>query len=917
MQEINSHITIPKHVESRDDLDYSFLREKGIEYIEQLASDLWTDYNSHDPGITILEMLAYAITDLGARIEMPIQNILTPDNSTSTSYKEQFYDAREILPSNPVTATDYRKLFIDIKGVKNCWLSPYRKTVYFDSMNNTLSYNRDDFKNSDSSFISEFTLKGLYSILVDFDNLNPDGLLNESEINTIKEGIYDKIAEKFHENRNLCEDLVKITEVETHPIAICASIEIYPYIDEELVHAKVVHAIDNYLSPSVMFYSFRQMVEKGYSTDQIIDGPLLENGFIDNKELKEAELRTEVRLSDIINIIMNIEGVKVIKDIIIKDCNKIDDKGESWVICVDNNKKPVSCSHSAYSYYKGVLPVNLNKAMVRKYKSELEKEDIGLQEQARYDLEPRIPNGKYFDIGNTTTIQNDFPDTYGIGQNGLPESVSEGRKVMAKQLKGYLLFFDQILASYFAHLRNVKDYLTVKRTEKVGNTEDSPTYFTQVVKDIKDFDLLVNDYPDKDDLLTESLFEKLDKKTERKNQILDHLIARFAERFSDYTFLMKQLYGSESSKITLHTKEAFISNYDKTGLERGSAFNYYRQPEDNLWNSENVSGAEKRIARLTGIKDLRRRDLSKTPVELYKFSDSDGKTVYRWRIRDQVKKIVLTATENYHNTIMAENELAKTVLKVIETNKEIIKRGFEDISIEDETIIGNFQVQQSSMGNYSFNVIDTEANPNSSKWVIARHYIYYGSLDKLKKAMLSLVDFMTNIFSEEGMFLVEHILLRPDVTSEKVPLKQFMTVCDNKKGECTPADPYSFRVTIILPGWTYRFSNKIYREYLENLIREELPAHVLARICWIGYRENYPTSNENDMVMFERALHEYLLFKTDSGQAQNEDRLIDLIENMNRLNSIYPSGRLFDCDNENEDSDGMIVLGRTNIGNIK
>ena len=59
MPEIIKHITIPKKVESGDDLDFSFLRAKGLEYIEQLAGPLWSDYNSHVSLITILKMLAY------------------------------------------------------------------------------------------------------------------------------------------------------------------------------------------------------------------------------------------------------------------------------------------------------------------------------------------------------------------------------------------------------------------------------------------------------------------------------------------------------------------------------------------------------------------------------------------------------------------------------------------------------------------------------------------------------------------------------------------------------------------------------------------------------------------------------------------------------------------------------------------
>jgi hypothetical protein len=76
MSDLSTNTSIPKHVETNDDLDFSFLRKKGLEYIEKLSGNLWTDYNTHDPGVTMLEMLCYALTDLGMRMEMPLENIL-------------------------------------------------------------------------------------------------------------------------------------------------------------------------------------------------------------------------------------------------------------------------------------------------------------------------------------------------------------------------------------------------------------------------------------------------------------------------------------------------------------------------------------------------------------------------------------------------------------------------------------------------------------------------------------------------------------------------------------------------------------------------------------------------------------------------------------------------------------------------
>ena len=122
MSVVNKHISIAKNVSTEDDLDFAYLRKIGIQYLEQFGGKLWTDFNAHDPGITILEMLSYAITDLGMRIDMPIEDILSSEDPAKDIHS-QFFKASEVLPTSPVTEQDYRKLFIDLDGVKNCWLS--------------------------------------------------------------------------------------------------------------------------------------------------------------------------------------------------------------------------------------------------------------------------------------------------------------------------------------------------------------------------------------------------------------------------------------------------------------------------------------------------------------------------------------------------------------------------------------------------------------------------------------------------------------------------------------------------------------------------------------------------------------------------------------------------------------------------
>lgn len=918
MSEVNKHITLPKNVASGDDLDYAFLRQKGQEYIEQLSGNIWTDYNEHDPGTTILEMLCYAITDLGARISMPLENILTPPEGEG-SVADQFFRATQILPSKPVTEADYRKLFIDIEGVKNCWLKKFEKTVYVDCKNDALSYNEKDFAAVDKEDHRNFILNGLYRIIVDFD----EQILEEAEDPEEKKAaIISEITDLYHKNRNLCEDLVTVDEIETFPVQVCASIEVETEADEELVHAKVLRAIDSYFSPDLYFHSLQEMLKRGYKSEEIFEGPLLSHGFIDPVELANAKLRKEVRLSDLIQSIMNIDGVKLIRDISISKCDSNSDTEtkDEWLVCIPDDQKPARCNLSAFSYYKSVLPVNINSKRVKAYLEEIKEKERSQQELASMGMDIPVPQGEYLSTGETTTIQNDFPETYGIGQVGLSANASSARRAQAKQLKAYLLFFDQVFASYFAHLNKVKDILSVDNSL-------AQTYFTQAVSDVRDLAEIADDYPDNEELLTEKLLSELDDNISRKNKLLDHLLARFAEKFSEYSFLMKELYGAFADQSILDAKQVFLSEYGERvningeivnkGISnwRGSAFNYYQRKPNELWNTENVAGAQKRIARLCGVKDFSRRNLSSSFVEVYDLVDSDGEKVYRWRIRDKEGLAVLSATFNYKAPRFAQAEMYEAVVKVVESDPEQVVQAFQKV-IKDEAEVENFEIQRAESGKYSFDVINTNADPQSTDRIIARQYLYYDTQEELKNAILELIRFLRKDFNEEGMFIVEHILMRPDVTGNSGLQDQFMPVCTDGCENCEPIDPYSYRVTVVLPGWTYRFGNMDFRNFMEELIRKELPAHVLARVCWIGERAGTVEDEKNDMVQFEKHYKAFLLAKTKSGQAQKKEILRNLIETLTQLNSIYPTGRLIDCDDEEDSLKGRIILGRTNIGNL-
>ncbi len=929
-------ITIPRAIAQDPSINYHLLRDEGLKHIEQLAAKLWTDYNTHDPGITMMEMLCYAITDLGLRIDLPIEDILAEEKYNLRKMHEQFHSALEILPSAPITERDYRKLFIHIKGIKNAWLELHQPTVY-------LNYREQPPLLSYQPFVvpheqtSQFDLKGIYNIIIE-----PEATVEEADYEALKA----KVVDVFHRNRNLCEDLNEVRVVDRQRIAVCAEIELEPNADAEAVHAEILFQIQQYFTPAVPFHTLKEMLEKKKTSDEIFQGPLfkrnlfnnpdfvrrfLQNeaignlvadfrdflesldippallddpeaneveirqqayeacffyGFIDNDELDAAKLRQEVRTSDLIRIIMEIEGVRFVKDIYLDYCQNIENDGSQeisgdqteWRLCIDPGHQPILCADkTVINYYKDVLLLQLNKA---------ESEHIlnGLNEAAKAEREAvgiedlPMPVGSYKNVSSYDSIQNDFPDTYGINQSGLPDHVSNARRAQAKQLKAYLLFFDQILANYFAQLGRAKDLLAADDSLK-------QSYFTQAVKDIrgvKDIYRNFSDYTDWNNRLEVDLAQ-LDNYHERKHQLLDHLLARFAEQFNDYVFLMHELYGKYIEDTLIRQKVTFLREYPEISARRAAAFDYYHEAAG-MWNTYNVSGLQHRLARLGGFRDYQRRNFSGVDYEIYQENDPDFISEYRWRVFNDDGKILLSSSMHYHDKDAAIEELSLCIVKAGDP--------------------GNYEVRPAEDATFHFVLLDGDGE------VIGRRIEYFATEAEATTAMNETAAFLSGkTLTVEGMYLIEHLLLRP--RDEAAPSADFMPICVEPNFDyCKPLDPYSFRISVILPGWTQRLSRTEFRQFMEKLIRLESPAHILARICWIGREQ---------MEAFEAMYRAWLESRFDEGLSEVERQQIqnDFIELLSQLYTIYPTGRLHDCvDEGSEEEDNPIILNRTNLGTL-
>ncbi|HEX3045705.1 MAG TPA: LamG-like jellyroll fold domain-containing protein [Bacillota bacterium] len=430
------------------------LREEGLKHLQALSGHIWTDFDVHDPGVTILETLCYAITDLNSRLSRNIADLLADSGALADG--RQFFSPREILTINPVTLNDYRKLLIDIPGVRNAWLFPAidaDPTLYYDKDNNALLY---DYA-PDSERI---TLNGLYRVYIEKDNdyMEKDPVTNEPQPLDDSE-LQRRVEVKLHAHRNLGEDFVEVNIMEQETISVFTDIQISDDIENfNEVAAQLYYDLKYFISPRVKQYSLKRMFQKGKSIEQIFNGPSLENGFIDEDELGSGEKRKELHTSDLIRIIMTHPEVKDVRNLFISNVlsPEMNDKKE-WALVVDDSKaliiEPFNSSRIRLFKNESMCPVD--PTTVTNLVLDLEERSkLQMFDDPALDLVE--PLGNASNLTNYQPLANKLPSVYGIGETGLPSTASAKRRAQAKQLKAYLLFFEQILVNYLRQLDSFK-----------------------------------------------------------------------------------------------------------------------------------------------------------------------------------------------------------------------------------------------------------------------------------------------------------------------------------------------------------------------------------------------------------------------------------------------------------------------------
>lgn len=849
----NLSVKTPEEVDDISNID--FLKRKGVEHLQSLSGTQWTDYNIHDPGITVLETLCFALTELGYRSKYSIEDLLQPSIRQKEKRNSNF-PAHKILSSSPVTESDFRKIILEIEGINNIEIVPSQKKTEFN---------------------------GVFDIYIELQNQYS----SKSEEVSIERLVRDSLSL----NRLLCTSFDQVFFFRNDPVVLDLEIELIKKIEPSDFLYKLVSLLEGYFSPAPHFKTLDELLEKKISVDEIYNGPLMDNGFIQSSELGSSVLRKHVYTSDILNIVMSLDGVHHTKKLKLRndngdDFNWIYEVKEGRVPRLDIKNSQVSITHKG-KHSQTFLLKDYFSEMVS-FKSRLKRA------HKKNHLSP--PKGEFRDLKEYYSITNDFPEVYGLSSVGMPEGSGLSEQASTRQLRVYLMFFDQIMVNYFAQLDHIKDLFSIEdieTTNAVQVLEGFPGIhfvykpfldeYIQRHVNLDDEGEVKKEWKKYINSRSNEIAEFIGESKEdlhlfqvRRNKILDHLIARFGYDFTSFEVL-SMLSDSELISVKLN----FLRELMEKGVHKSKG------PISILDTPLRSSGFESYLYNRLGIPKSSKTFLTNSIKKLFS-NNSKSKNALQLSFKAMDKSMSLndllgygsspdnfTITETQISIMGKDNNVLCEVMNfnAIDVNPhQLIASKLYELSRQSEgfyMLEHNLLSPSDLMRIYGFHVTINGVNVFSSDFTFSR-----SQRDAIVNSYL-LNALNSSHYEIEEIDTKQYKILWSDKKNKIYSTHFFNSINDAKKGLkdylngikilITPNeainystefssfynelnDPFSNIVSFICPSWPHRFQNEAFKNHIEETIQLETPAHIITNICWFDYE---------DMVVFENSMIEY------------------------------------------------------------
>jgi hypothetical protein len=448
----------PTTIRRRDRVErragFEQLRARGIALLQRSASEQWTDHNLHDPGITLLEQLCFALTEQSYRAEWPVADLLS-DALGHIDYRAlALHPAHEAFPCRPTTADDWRRSILD--------RVPELDDAHLLRDDELLSDGRLAASESGPGTASP---SGVWRLVVKPAAGVPDG---------DPAPVHDALA-AFRAQRPLGEDIHhRVTLMRSEPVELHGEIELSGPQEAAEVLAQVFARVADTIAGVTPRLSRRELRERGLTLDEIHDGPAALHGFVEAGHPRHGRQHL-LHAAEVQRVAAAVSGVRRL---------------QGFALAFPGQSRPFASSLAVPdgrfglqllvpgSPGPGGRPWPLQ-VVVRRRNQPIEidsaelwhrVQDLQAADRARHtragqlhalgEDEP-LPAGRRRQPQPYLSVQHHLPAAYGMGRHGVPPSAGVRRRAQADQLRGYLALFDQVLANGQAQLSHLHELFSV------------------------------------------------------------------------------------------------------------------------------------------------------------------------------------------------------------------------------------------------------------------------------------------------------------------------------------------------------------------------------------------------------------------------------------------------------------------------
>lgn len=832
-------------------VSFEGLRSEGVRRVQALSGHTWSDYNLHDPGVTILEQLCYALTDLVYRIGFPIADHLAGPDDRIDFAALALHGPAQVFPCRATTVADYRRALLDtLDAVDNAWVGTELAT------------------SGPSAGVN-----GLYRIALEHAEQVPDG--------AARAVARQAAAALYRRQRNLCEDLDEVTSVAPVDCELQGTFEIGGARAPEDILADILDECARAVAGGVAFRSFQAALADHATLDEILDASHTRRGVIAASALRDAD-RDDLFVGDLVARLCAIEGVRAVHQLAIA---KGDAPPTGGSIRWELRREALRLRLPSDAHLPEVLRLTRAGSTVAISAPEVREKYLDLRtgrearRHGRQEIATLVPppKGTHRDLRRYFSIQNHFPAVYGIDRNGLPASATPEARAMAAQLKTYLAMFEQVIADGAAHLHHLRDLFSARDDVR-------RTYWWQPLGDdlVPGLGALLAGTPEEDPSLPDAR-ARHDAFFGRRHRVLDHLLALHGETYTQNTLRQLACYyaPAELEEMLLANKLAYLGHILHIGRNRGSGFDYgapswdvspdrgtdagtaasttrtraagipARHVDDSASEGDaNVSGFQLRASLLLGFRHQHSRPLTRALHEAAVEIDDRASAARDGDPLVGGVSVVVDDTSEALQRIPAEPRPAtrstgpSPTFDTLRTEHGLRGLGGTRVSLallRHGVDLANYRVGHAG-GDAGFPLM---FRPDQSRrwWILGT----YDTVAAANRAANHLRRFLVNLNVEsEGMHVVEHVLLRPS----RPPVNGTAPI---------PSEFLSLRLTVVLPAWTARGQTAGFRRLAEETVQINCPAHVLPGVLWLSHP---------DMVAFEQRYSHWLDTKLAACRAE-------------------------------------------------